>query len=70
MDKADVLSLTFENEKTDRVSEFELKLMDVDAEHLAIPECDYDVTFQVRCSDLSFLLVFLLLSWEHSYSKT
>jgi proliferating cell nuclear antigen len=46
-EKADILSLSFENPKNDRVCEFDLKLKDIDAEHLAIPECDYDVTFQV-----------------------
>jgi proliferating cell nuclear antigen len=44
------------------VSEFDLKLMDIDGEHLGIPETDYDVAvnmpsaeFQRICRDLSVL---------------
>lgn len=40
-DGGDVLTLTFENSKMDRISEFELKLMDIDSEHLGIPETEY-----------------------------
>ena len=43
----------------ERVSEYELKLMDIDQEHLSIPETDYDATivmssaeFQRICRDL------------------
>ncbi|KAJ3344875.1 hypothetical protein HDU91_007523 [Kappamyces sp. JEL0680] len=49
-DKADTLTLMFES-KNNRVSEYELKLMDVDAEHLAIPESDYDCTFQMSSTE-------------------
>lgn len=44
------------------MSEFDLKLMDIDGEHLGIPETDYDVAvnmpsaeFQRICRDLSVL---------------
>ena len=43
-----------------KISDFELKLMDIDSEHLGIPETDYDVTlrmpsveFQRICRDLA-----------------
>jgi len=43
----------------ERVSEYELKLMDIDQEHLSIPETDYEATivmssaeFQRICRDL------------------
>jgi hypothetical protein len=44
----------------DRVSDFELKLMDIDSEHLGIPDTDYAATvnlpaaeYQRICRDLS-----------------
>ena len=44
----------------DRVSEYEMKLMEIDSEHLGIPDSEYDVTvklpsgeFQRICRDLS-----------------
>jgi len=38
-DDGDVVSFLFEGE--DRTSEFEMKLMDIESEHLGIPETDY-----------------------------
>ncbi|KNE55280.1 proliferating cell nuclear antigen (pcna) [Allomyces macrogynus ATCC 38327] len=59
---ADVLSLMFESTNSDRISEFDIKLMDVDADHLGIPETDYSATikmpsaeFQRICRDLSVM---------------
>jgi len=37
----DNLSMTFEAPSQDRVSEFGLKLMDIESEHLGIPETEY-----------------------------
>ena len=44
----------------DKISDFELKLMDIDSEHLGIPETDYEATikmpsaeFQRICRDLA-----------------
>ncbi len=44
----------------DRVSDFELKLMDIDSEHLGIPDTDYSATITMPaaeykriCGDLS-----------------
>lgn len=44
------------------MSEYELKLMDIDSEHLGIPDTDYDVTvqmssaeFQRICKDMASL---------------
>jgi len=39
---ADTADFTFESAKQDRVSDFQLKLLDIDSEHLGIPACDYD----------------------------
>jgi len=61
-DKGDVVTFMFENEKQDRLSEFELKLMDIDAEHLGIPDTEYKAVikmpsaeFQRICRDLTVL---------------
>lgn len=59
-DEGDALTLKFETPKGDRVSEYEMKLMEIDSEHLGIPDSEYDVTvklpsgeFQRICRDLS-----------------
>jgi len=61
-DNADTMTFMFENQSSDRISDFELKLMDIDAEHLGIPDTDYKSTvkmpaaeFQRVCKDLSVL---------------
>ncbi|PRT57120.1 Proliferating cell nuclear antigen [Wickerhamiella sorbophila] len=43
-DRANELILTFEDSKADRISEFNLRLMDIDQEYLAIPETEYAAT--------------------------
>ena len=59
---SDTLNLVFENEKADRISDFELKLIDLEAEHLDIPEEESQATihmpsgeFQRLCRDLTVL---------------
>lgn len=61
-DSPDVVNLMFESSETDRLSEYDIKLMDIDQEHLAIPETDYAATvsmpsaeFQRICRDLNAL---------------
>lgn len=61
-DSPDAVNLMFESAETDRLSEYDLKLMDIDQEHLAIPETEYAATvdmpateFQRICRDLSAL---------------
>ena len=58
-DAPDVLSLVFENAENDRISEYDIKLMDIDQEHLGIPPTEYCATvtlpsaeFQRICRDL------------------
>jgi proliferating cell nuclear antigen len=58
----DSMTFMFENQNADRISDFELKLMDIDSEHLGIPDTDYKSTiklpaneFQRICRDLSIL---------------
>ncbi|EFR04403.1 hypothetical protein MGYG_07409 [Nannizzia gypsea CBS 118893] len=61
-DTPDVVNLLFESVEKDRVSEYDIKLMDIDQEHLAIPETDYSATvempsaeFRRICGDLNQL---------------
>jgi proliferating cell nuclear antigen len=61
-DQADSMTFMFENQAADRISDFELKLMDIDSEHLGIPDTDYKSTvkmpaseFQRICKDLAIL---------------
>ncbi|KAF3762540.1 proliferating cell nuclear antigen [Cryphonectria parasitica EP155] len=58
-DAPDSLNLTFESADNDRISEYDLKLMDIDQEHLGIPETEYAATismpageFRRICTDL------------------
>jgi proliferating cell nuclear antigen len=61
-DNADSMTFMFENQSQDRISDFELKLMDIDSEHLGIPDTDYKAQikmpaneFQRICRDLAIL---------------
>ena len=40
-DAGDTVSFMFESPKQDRIADFEMKLMDIDAEQLGIPDTDY-----------------------------
>ncbi|KAI9885199.1 MAG: putative pyridoxal kinase [Watsoniomyces obsoletus] len=58
-DAPDSLNLVFESSKTDRLSEYDIKLMDIDQEHLGIPETEYaanitmpSAEFRQICTDL------------------
>ena len=61
-DAPDVVNITFESKGADRISEYDIKLMDIDQEHLGIPDTEYSATitmpaaeFQRICRDLSAL---------------
>ncbi|KAF3394540.1 Proliferating cell nuclear antigen [Penicillium rolfsii] len=61
-DFPNAVNLIFESAETDRLSEYDIKLMDIDQEHLAIPETEYAATvempsmeFQRICKDLNAL---------------
>jgi proliferating cell nuclear antigen len=58
-DAPDVVNLVFESPTNDRISEYDIKLMDIDQEHLGIPDTEYSATvsmpsgeFQRICRDL------------------
>jgi proliferating cell nuclear antigen len=59
-DNADTVTFMFESPNGEKVSDYEMKLMDLDTEHLGIPETDYLCIvklpageFQRICRDLS-----------------
>eukprot|EP01111_Echinosteliopsis_oligospora_P001820 TRINITY_DN1266_c0_g1_i1.p1 TRINITY_DN1266_c0_g1~~TRINITY_DN1266_c0_g1_i1.p1 ORF type:complete len:271 (-),score=63.02 TRINITY_DN1266_c0_g1_i1:159-941(-) len=61
-DNGDNITFLFESVKEDKISEFELKLMDIDSETLGIPDTEYKVVvkmpaseFQRICRDLTIL---------------
>merc|ERR1719440_391379 len=48
---ADECNFTFTNPNEDKVSNFSLKLMDIDSEHLGIPETDYKTKIKISASE-------------------
>jgi len=51
-DDADTVQFIFENQKEDKIADFSLKLMDVEAEHLGIPEGEtYKSTIKMPSSE-------------------
>jgi len=52
-DAPDVLNLVFESSESDRLSEYDLKLMDIDQEHLGIPDTEYAATISMPSSEFS-----------------
>ena len=57
-----MVNLVFDSSDSDRLSEYDIKLMDIDQEHLGIPETEYAATismpsgeFQRICRDLMAL---------------
>jgi proliferating cell nuclear antigen len=59
-DGSDTVTFMFESPTQDKISDFEMKLMDIDSEHLGIPEAEYhaivrmpSAEFARICKDLS-----------------
>jgi len=50
-DIADNLTVVFESVNNDRISEFELKLIKIEAEPLGIPETEYSATISITSSE-------------------
>ncbi|KAI0810772.1 proliferating cell nuclear antigen, N-terminal domain-containing protein [Irpex lacteus] len=50
-DDGDILSFTYEARNTDRLAEYELKLMDIDSDTLGIPETEYDARVTMPSSE-------------------
>ncbi|GAA5882243.1 hypothetical protein JCM3774_004061, partial [Rhodotorula dairenensis] len=52
----DVLALLFEAKRADRVGEYEMKLMDIDAEHLGIPDTVYDAEISLSSAEFARII--------------
>lgn len=59
-EEGDTVNFTFESPNQDRTSEYQMKLMDIDSEHLGIPDTDHQAViklpsgeFQRICRDLA-----------------
>lgn len=50
-DNGDLITFVFEAPNAERLSEFELKLMDIDSEHLGIPDNEYDATVKLPSAE-------------------
>jgi DNA polymerase III sliding clamp (beta) subunit (PCNA family) len=59
-DAPDVLNLVFESSESDRLSEYDLKLMDIDQEHLGIPDTEYAATITMPSSEFRRICVDLM----------
>lgn len=55
-DKPTELALTFEDTKHDRISDFNIRLMDIDQEYLSIPETEYTASITMPSVDLQRIL--------------
>ena len=47
------LKIIFENEKTQRTTEFNLNLITIDSEHLAIPETEYQSVVTINSNEFT-----------------
>lgn len=52
----DNLTMHFESPSQDRVSEFELKLMDIESEHLGIPETEYKCNVRLPAAEFQRII--------------
>lgn len=50
-DAPDVVNMVFENADSDRIAEYDIKLMDIDQEHLGIPDTEYAATISMPCAE-------------------
>jgi proliferating cell nuclear antigen PCNA len=50
-DDSDSLTFMFESPSQDRISDFELRLMAIDSEHLGIPDTEYTATIKMPASE-------------------
>ncbi len=55
-DEGEALTLMFESPSQDRVSDFELKLMDIDREQLGIPDTEYKCTIQMPSNEFQRII--------------
>ena len=55
-EETDSLTMHFESPNQDRVSEFELKLMDIESEHLGIPETEYKCNVRLPAGEFQRII--------------
>lgn len=63
-DAPDVLNLVFESSENDRISEYDLKLMDIDQEHLGIPDTEYAATISMPSAEFKRITTDLMAMSE------
>ncbi|KAF8876973.1 proliferating cell nuclear antigen, N-terminal domain-containing protein [Gymnopilus junonius] len=52
-DEADVLNLVYEAKNSDRIAKYDMKLMDIDADTLQIPDTEYDARVTLPSSEFT-----------------
>lgn len=55
-DNGDSITFMFESPQQDRVSEFDLKLMDIDSEHLGIPNSDFQASVKMPSAEFQRIM--------------
>mmetsp|Transcript_13166 Transcript_13166/g.31946 ORF Transcript_13166/g.31946 Transcript_13166/m.31946 type:complete len:260 (-) Transcript_13166:229-1008(-) len=55
-DQGDTLTLMFESPNQDRISDFDVKLMDIDSEHLGIPDTEYKATVKMSAAEFQRIM--------------
>jgi len=55
-EETDNLTMIFESPNQDRISDFELKLMDIDSEQLGIPETEYKCTVRMPSAEFQRII--------------
>ena len=55
-DQGDTVTFMFETPNQERISDFELKLMDIDSEQLGIPDTDYAATVKMPSTEFSRII--------------
>jgi proliferating cell nuclear antigen len=56
VEDSDTLALLFESPNQDRISDFELKLMDIESEHLGIPETEYKCNVRLPAAEFQRII--------------
>ena len=59
-DQADTVNFMFESPNQEKVSDYEMKLMNLDQEHLGIPETDYAAVIKMPAGEFQRVVGFML----------
>ena len=60
-DQADNVTFMFESPNQEKVSDYEMKLMNLDQEHLGIPETDYACVIKMPAGEFARVVSYLSL---------